>query len=135
MGNEALFAVSRQGLDYERLRLEAAARNIAIADVPGRPGQSVRSTTVQTSPAFASALGTGVLSPRLVSTTVGERLVHDPSSPMADEHGMVGYPRIDLVEEMGTLVSASRAYEADVRAFNMLRGMQVAALGIGSGQS
>ena len=48
---------------------------------------------------------------------------------------MVHYPAIDLVGEMSTLISATRAYEANVRAFNVLRGMQLEALNIGESQS
>jgi flagellar basal-body rod protein FlgC len=48
---------------------------------------------------------------------------------------MVHYPKVDLVTEMGTLVSASRGYEANLRAFNTLRNMLVSAMNIGKDQA
>ncbi|MGC1548542.1 MAG: flagellar basal body rod C-terminal domain-containing protein [Rhodanobacter sp.] len=38
-----------------------------------------------------------------------------------------------MVSEMSTLTEASRAYEANVRAFNTLRGMALHALDVGGG--
>ena len=35
MSYDALFAVSRSGLDFERTRIESATRDIAIANRPG----------------------------------------------------------------------------------------------------
>ena len=83
---------------------------------------------------FNSAIGnlSGVGQPALISTDVASREVHDPSDPAADKNGMVTYPRIDLVQEMSTLVEAERSYEANVRAFNALRGMELHALDIGN---
>lgn len=123
MSNDALFAVSRGGLDYERTRIESAARDIAIANTPIAPGQSAATGSATD---FGAALGL---------RRGEERLVRDPSNPMADANGMVHYPMVDLVSEMGTLVSASRGYEANLRAFNTLRNMLVSALEIGKDQA
>lgn len=122
MSHDAIFAVSRAGLDYERARLEAAARAIASADTPIPPGQAARAAG---SSNFDAAVG----------ASQQQRLVHDPGNPMADNHGMVHYPAIDMARAMTTLISASRAYEANVRAFNALRSMELDALDIGGNQS
>lgn len=122
MSHDAVFAVSRAGLDYERARLEAAARAIAIADTPISPGSTTRK-------AEGANFGTAVGAPE------AQRLVHDPTNPMADSHGMVHYPAIDMAQAMTTLISASRAYEANVRAFNVLQGIELDALKIGGTQS
>jgi len=118
MNADAILTVSRQGLDNERARLDAAARAIEIANVPIPPGQKPRAGV-----GFSAKLGTA------------EREVRDPTNPMADAHGMVHYPNVDLVTEMSTLISASRGYEANVRAFNVLRSMELDALNIGATQS
>jgi flagellar basal-body rod protein FlgC len=123
MSYDSLFAVSRSGLDYELTRIESAARDIAVANTPIAPGQSAAAGRAGD---FGAALG---LPPG------GERLVRDPANPMADANGMVHYPKVDLVAEMGTLVSASRGYEANLRAFNTLRNMLVSALEIGKDQA
>jgi flagellar basal-body rod protein FlgC len=118
MNQDSILAVSRQGLDIERVRLEAAARAIEMANTPIRSG-----SVLQPGTSFAT------------KAHPAERAVHDPTNPMADANGMVHYPAINLVGEMSTLISATRAYEANVRAFNMLRGMQLDALSIGEPQS
>lgn len=135
MSQDALFAVTRFGLDYERLRLEAASRNISVANMPNAPGHPVRIARAQLDTGFASVLGAPFPRASLETSAVENRLVHDPSSPFADQNGMVSYPKIDLVQEMGTLISASHGYEANVRAFNALHGMLLAALNIGGRQS
>lgn len=42
------------------------------------------------------------------------RLEYDPSHPHADENGYVAYPDVNVIEEMATLVSANRLYEANL---------------------
>jgi flagellar basal-body rod protein FlgC len=59
------------------------------------------------------------------------RLVHEPGNPMADEHGMVSYPGVDPAAEMISLLSATRAYEANVAAMNIARTLALKALDIG----
>jgi flagellar basal-body rod protein FlgC len=119
MSIESIFSVSRSGLDVERARLEQAARDIAASNTPLNPG----APNVAGS-GFSAAIG----------GSPAERVVRDPSNPMADANGMVHYPKVDLVEEMSTLVAASRGYEANLRAFNALHSMLFSALDIGRSQ-
>lgn len=56
------------------------------------------------------------------------REVYDPEHPDADENGMVKLPNVDIVQEMTELISASRAYEANVTTFNASKGMMKKAL-------
>ncbi len=63
---------------------------------------------------------------------IGTRAVVDPDHPMADEQGRVHYPAVDMVQEMTTLLTSSRGYEANVRSFNVLRSMVLRALEIGA---
>lgn len=42
--------------------------------------------------------------------------VYDPGHPDADAEGMVKMPNVDLAQEMVSMLSASRAYEANVAA-------------------
>lgn len=120
MSTDAIYAVARFGLDFERARMEAASRNIAMANTP------------------LSAANTGAVGEngktafgRQVEET-GTREVHDPANPMAGPDGNVSYPATDLAVEMTTLMSAQRSYQANIRAFNTLHGMMLKALDIGS---
>ena len=59
------------------------------------------------------------------------RLVYEPSHPDADQKGFVAYPAINPVNEMVTMITATRAYEANVAALNAARVMAMKALEIG----
>ncbi len=61
------------------------------------------------------------------------RMVFDPSHPEADEKGFIAYPNVDPVSEMVNLITTTRAYEANVRAFNAAKTMALKALEIGGG--
>ena len=58
-------------------------------------------------------------------------LVYDPSNPDANTDGYVKMPNVDLSKEMIDLLSASRAYEANVTSFNTEKSMMLKALEIG----
>lgn len=130
MAVDSILDAARAGLAYERLRLDAASRNIAAANVALAPGQDATRLGVGASPrSFADAVG---FAPGMSQQPLAAREVHDPGHPLADAAGMVRYPRIDMVQEMTTLMTASRGYEANVRSFNLLRGMMLRALEIGA---
>jgi flagellar basal-body rod protein FlgC len=56
------------------------------------------------------------------------RLVYDPSHPDANKDGFVEYPNVNAVNEMVDMISASRAYEASVTAFQSTKAMNEATL-------
>lgn len=123
MSVSTVLEAARGGMDYERLRMEAASRNIANANTPVAPGAAATVWRVGAGADFATAA--------LDHGDADVRQVYDPTHPMADKAGMVRYPAVDMVEEMTTLMTASRGYEANVRAFNFLRGMLQRAIEIG----
>ncbi|MBU1706469.1 flagellar basal body rod protein FlgC [bacterium] len=51
------------------------------------------------------------------------RDVYDPGHPDANDEGFVSYPNVDIVTEMTELISATRAFEANVSAFNASKQM------------
>ena len=131
MSIEAIMEASRAGLAYERLRMEAASKNIAAANMPLAPNATpVRSEVLNRAQGFGQYVAGNLVQVNQSNATT--RAVHDPGHPMADAEGMVHYPATDLVQEMTTLMTASRGYEANVRAFNLLRGMTMKAIEIGA---
>jgi flagellar basal-body rod protein FlgC len=58
------------------------------------------------------------------------RLVFDPSHPDANEDGYVAMPDIDIITEMVDLMSATRAYEANLTTVEAAKGMVDKALDI-----
>ena len=127
---DSVLDAARAGLDYERLRMDAASRNIANANVPVAPGQVPQQWEVLATP--AALTGGNVGSAESGQRPMATREIHDPGNPLADTNGNVRYPAVDMVQEMTTLMSASRGYEANVRSFNWLRGMMLHALEIGA---
>lgn len=122
--------VIRGAMAYERSRAEAASYNMAMANVALNPGEVSPLLRVVPPSAFAGRLGVAL--PQTEPQLGGDvRLVHEPTHPMADAEGMVHYPRVEMATEMATLVTATRAYEANIRAYNSLRAMNLKALDIG----
>jgi flagellar basal-body rod protein FlgC len=56
---------------------------------------------------------------------------HDPDNPLHDGEGNVWTSNVDPTMEMVDMISASRAYEANIAAFNTVKGMIGSALQIG----
>lgn len=128
---ESVLDVSRGAMNYERARMDAASRNIANVNVPLITGQSAPMWTAPAAgPASFSSLLEGNVVPRQVEGPV--RQVHEPGNPYADAQGMVRYPQVDMTLEMTTMMGATRSYEANVKAFNLLRSMMLRGLEIGA---
>ncbi|MDZ4298831.1 MAG: flagellar biosynthesis protein FlgC [Moraxellaceae bacterium] len=124
--------VIRAGLAYERSRVEIASYNLAMANVALPPGVASPLQSANIPSLFAQHLGLTV-SESQAATERGQevRLAHEPGHPFADAEGMVRYPKLDAAREMATLVSATRAYESNIRAYNSLRAMTLKAFEIG----
>ena len=56
------------------------------------------------------------------------RLKYDPSHPDANTEGYVAYPNINPVIEMADLIEATRAYQANVAAFQSAKNMANSAI-------
>lgn len=126
--NQDIYQVSLQGMAVERTRVEVATRNIANANaVAGSAAQAYRAQSV-IAPSFVEAIAS---EPVQVLTTGPVKSEYQPAHPLADSKGMVYRPDIDLAQQMLQLNMASRAYEANIRAFNSLREMNGKALEIG----
>ncbi|MDR0308212.1 MAG: flagellar basal body rod protein FlgC [Chitinispirillales bacterium] len=72
--------------------------------------------------------GRGVEVAEIRSDSRPPRLEYDPGHPDADENGYVAMPNINVIEEMTDMIAASRAYEANVTAFNALKTMLLQSL-------
>ena len=55
-------------------------------------------------------------------------LKYEPSHPDANEQGYVAYPNINPVVEMADMIEATRAYQANVAAFQSVKGMASSAI-------
>lgn len=130
--------LSGAGLTAQRIRMNAAAQNLAnIDDTRGEAGGPYQRRRVvleavpfaQVLDAREAALTTSVEASVEKVLSQG-RPVHDPSHPDADGDGMVWYPDMDLATEMLDLTSAARAYEANATALESAKAMALRALEI-----
>jgi flagellar basal-body rod protein FlgC len=130
--------ISASGLTAERLRMDVTAENLANAQTTrGADGQPYRRKEVllQEAPgSFGASLskamgggtasqGGGVQVAGVVQDSSPLKRVYDPGHPDADAQGYVSMPNVDTVTEMVDLISASRAYEANVTAMNAAKQM------------
>jgi flagellar basal-body rod protein FlgC len=121
-------AIIKTGMAYERMRIEAAAQNIARAN-------TVAGSAAEVAPLFVVSLDAlqGSLQPEQVQLLSQQRVrtVHQPDHPLADAQGLIYQPDLDLAGEMITLSSAKRAYEANIKVYNSLKDINAKALEIG----
>jgi flagellar basal-body rod protein FlgC len=142
MDYQQSFAISAAGMGVERLRVEVAALNLANAhavvggDGPGYQALrvSIRGPSQGTSVFDFGAMiqqGLGAPSATVDAVATPARRVYEPGHPFADTRGFVIYPGVDAASEMVTMMSAVRAYEANVAAMNAARTLALKTLDIG----
>ena len=127
MNLNSTLRISSTGLAAERFRMDVISSNIANANsmrVNGKDPYRRRDVVLTGSPE-------GVQITKVVEDTRDFRKVVDPSNPYADKDGIVTYSNVEPIEEMVNMMSASRAYEANIAAFNSAKGMIRSALSIG----
>ena len=136
----AAIAASASGLNAERSRIEVAVSNLANAEstrsVSGTPYR--RRDVVLASDAVTPFEGTlqqagatGVRVAAVVEDQTPFKRRYEPSHPDADADGFVALPNVEPAEEMVDMLSAARAYQANLTAINHLRDMLQRALELG----
>jgi len=65
----------------------------------------------------------GVFVDKVVRDDTKPNMKYDPSHPDADAEGYVAYPNVNPVIEMADLIEATRAYQANVSAFQSAKTM------------
>jgi flagellar basal-body rod protein FlgC len=139
-----IFDIVGSGMSAQSVRLNTVASNLANADsVSGDPNtvykarhpvfQAVHAavggpnTTGIDAASSASVRVKGIVQSNALPT---ER--YDPGNPLADEHGNVYAPNVNVIEEMTDMISASRAYQDNVEVMNTSKDLLLATLKLGS---
>ncbi len=134
--------ISASALKAQRVRMNAISSNLANIETTRTPdGGPYRKREVvfqSTQQGFAETLDSqmrdavqGVKVSYVQASPLPPRMVYDPSHPDANEKGEVAMPNISLVEETADMMSASRAYEANVTVVKSAKRMALKALDIG----
>lgn len=139
-----IFDVSAAGMRTERLRLEVSAMNLANAYAVKAPDGSLYrpQRVVTTAPGvgvstdFAAHMAgeetvVGLPSAEVVDAGVAPRRMQQPDHPYADAEGFIEMPTIDPVVEMSEVMTAVRAYEANIKVVSAAKAMMSRALEIG----
>ncbi|MBS4024756.1 MAG: flagellar basal body rod protein FlgC [Clostridia bacterium] len=140
---------SSSGLIASRIRMDVISSNIANANTTrtaeGGPyrrktvsfreqsaelGKRIFNSTITGSKMPA---GKGVVVDKILNDQSPFKLIYDPAHPDANQEGYVQMPNVNIVTEMVDMISATRAYEANVTAINTAKNMAVKALEIGRG--
>jgi flagellar basal-body rod protein FlgC len=132
--------ISASGLAAERLRMEVVANNIANAhSTRSASGGPYRRQNVVFASAFNSALsrndtsGESLLGVRVAGIQEDPSelpQVYRPGHPDADADGFLTMPNVKPANEMVDLITASRAYEANLRTLRTFREMTEQALNV-----
>ncbi len=142
------FNISATGMSAQRVRMDVLAQNAAnVSTTRTEDGTPYKRKNVVFHEKAANnfstilnsmtgsrnaAIGSGVKVTEIVEDDkTPMNMVYDPSHPDADENGYVTYPNVNVVTEMTDLIDATRAYEANVTAFNATKNMALKALEIG----
>lgn len=116
--------VSATGLEAQKIRLNTIASNLANINSTRTPeGGPYRRKDVVFISYIYDSTSYGVDVKEIVEDNRPFRIVFDPSHPDADKDGYVKYPNINPMEEMVNLISASRAYEANLTMINSYKDM------------
>ncbi|MCD6489370.1 MAG: flagellar basal body rod protein FlgC [Thermodesulfobacterium sp.] len=119
--------ITGSGLLAQRIRLNIAATNIANSQVTRTlEGGPYRAKVV-----VLKAVPISEKNPELKAVKVEKiaddpspfKEIYDPGHPDADERGIVKYPNVDVITEMVELLSAGRAYEANLSVLSTTKSM------------
>lgn len=137
MNYNQIYAIATQGMNAEKLRVDVVANNIAnqhsLQSADGTLFQATQVvTTAKPFSAFLEGNGEmGIDSVELVSENLPPNKVYQPAHPKSDKQGYLTYPGISTIDEMTTLLRASRAYEANIKIINTAHSLYLQALSIG----
>jgi flagellar basal-body rod protein FlgC len=134
------FQIAASGMSAQRTRLNLVSSNIANAQTTrteeGGPYKRLRPVFETMIPGASDPDSTdaslrGVEVVKVEEDPRSGDIIHDPNHPDADEDGNVQMPKVNIMEEMIDMMTASRSFEANVQAFQSLKEMIARSLDIG----
>ncbi|NLV37443.1 MAG: flagellar basal body rod protein FlgC [Clostridiaceae bacterium] len=146
MGYFGALDIGASALTAQRLRMDTISQNIANANTTrtkdGTPyrrrlvvfqerSQGIPFSQYLSASSRERYIGKGVKVSAIVEDSSPFKRVYDPGHPDADQEGYVEMPNVDTVTEMVNMISATRAYEANVTSINTTKSMAMKALEIG----
>ena len=133
MGLMNVFELSGSALNAQSIRLNTVASNMANADVvAGSEEEAYRAVE----PVFTSTLdeARGAAEVRVTDMVKSKGQIpreYMPEHPMADADGFIYKSNVNMVEEMGDMMSATRSYQANIEVLNTSKQLMLRLLSIG----
>ena len=127
-------STSGTGLSTFRTWIDVIANNMAnINTVKPTSGAAFQAQYVQAQEVAGTAdgVGAGVGVTALPLSSAAGRLTYQPNNPLADAKGYVRLPDIDMGEQMGNLIMAQRAFQANAAVVDRARDTYLDAINIG----
>ncbi|NJD02836.1 MAG: flagellar basal body rod protein FlgC [Ruminiclostridium sp.] len=146
MGYFTSLEIGASALTAQRLRMDTISQNIANANTTrtdkGTPYRRRLVIFEEKSPDIPFSeylskssrdryIGSGVRVAKIVEDSAPLKRIYDPGNPDADTEGYVEMPNVDIITEMVNMISATRAYEANVTSINTTKSIAMKALEIG----
>jgi len=127
-----IFNISGGALTAQSQRLNTVASNLANADsATGPDGTPYRAKQVVFSTVPVGPAASGVRVSNVVEDQSPMRKLFDPKHALADEHGYVTMPNVNVVDEMVNMMSASRSYQNNVEVMNTAKTLLLKTLTLG----
>jgi flagellar basal-body rod protein FlgC len=135
MSSLKIFDIAGSAMAAQSVRLNTVASNLANAgNVTGDPNTVYKPVepVFQTQMLDASQPGIGGVRVTRIEQSDAEPLKrYEPGNPLADAQGYVYAPDIDPIAQMVNMISAARAYQADVEMLNTSKELALATLNVG----
>lgn len=135
MSTLKIFDIAGSAMAAQSVRLNTVASNLANAgNVTGDPNTVYKPVepVFQTQMLDASQPGIGGVRATRIEQSDAEPLKrYEPGNPLADAQGYVYAPDIDPIAQMVNMISAARAYQADVEMLNTSKELALATLNVG----
>jgi len=132
---ESVFGVGQSALVAQTYRLNVIAENLENAEVAaGTPEGAYKGQY----PVFRSVLSEagdsmamGVKIDGTVEDQRPARSSYEPGNPIADEDGFVYMSNVNSVQEMASMMAASRSYQTNIEVMNTAKDLLMRTLTIG----
>ncbi len=132
-------SVSASGLTAQKFLMDVISENIANAETTkaadGRPykrravlfqergGDKFSQMLASATKSKQAVSPGGVMVSKIVEDNTPGNRFYQPEHPDADADGYVLMPNVNVVKEMVNMITASRAYEANITAMNITKAM------------
>lgn len=137
MNTSPLFSIPRAGMMLETKSLQAIAYNFAIQNtLVSAKNPHSKARLVNATPNTFENIQKNATAPLFHSISIIKddsppEAIYDPHHPSADKNGYIYHPDINTVREMTTLIQTERAYESNLKMFQLAHQLMSESLRLG----